>query len=113
MDQPQTDYTATRNNMVDGQIRPNRVSDPRVLDALRTLPRELFVPPALAGFAYVDEDLPLGNGRVLMEPLIVARLVQMARVRDRRGGAGRRLGHRLRRGVDGGLRRQGHGAGGG
>ena len=81
MDQPQTDYTAARNNMVDGQIRPNRVTDPRVLTALRTLPREQFVPAALAPVAYVDEDVPLGNGRVLMEPLIVARLVQMARVR--------------------------------
>ena len=81
MDQPQTDYAAARNNMVDGQIRPNRVSDPRVLDAMRTLPRELFVPPHLAPLAYIDEDLPLGHGRVLMEPLIVGRLVQMARVR--------------------------------
>ncbi len=76
-----TDYSAARNNMVDGQIRPNRVTDPRVLTALRTLPREQFVPPALASVAYIDEDLPLGNGRVLMEPLIIARLVQMARVR--------------------------------
>ncbi len=82
MDQLRTDYAAARNNMVDGQIRPNRVSDPRVLEAMRTLPREAFVPPALASTAYVDEDLPLGRGRVLMEPLIVARLVQMARVRE-------------------------------
>ena len=81
MDQLQPDYTAARNNMVDGQIRPNRVSDPRILDAMRALPRELFVPPHLAAMAYVDEDLPLEAGRVLMEPLIIARLVQMARVR--------------------------------
>ncbi len=67
--------------MVDGQIRPNRVTDPRVLDAMRTLPRELFVPPHLAALAYVDEDLPLGGGRYLVEPLVTARLVQMARVR--------------------------------
>ena len=81
MDQLQTDYAAARNNMVDCQVRPNRVSDPRVLAAMRSLPRELFVPPALAASAYIDEDIPLGNGRVLMEPLIIARLVQMARVR--------------------------------
>ena len=81
MDQSQTDFTAARNNMVDCQIRPNRVSDPRVLGAMRRLPREQFVPPGLAALAYVDEDLPLGNGRVLVEPLVVARLVQMARVR--------------------------------
>ncbi len=82
MDQPQTDFTAARNNMVDCQIRPNRVTDPRVLDAMRMLPREQFVPPALAALAYLDEDLPLGGGRVLMEPLVIARLVQMARVRS-------------------------------
>ena len=82
MDQPQTDFAAARNNMVDCQIRPNRVTDPRVLDAMRSLPREQFLPPALAALAYLDEDLPLGAGRVLMEPLVVARLVQMARVRS-------------------------------
>ena len=81
MDQFQTDYTAARNNMVDCQVRPNRVTDPRVLDAMRSLPREQFLPPALASYAYVDEDLPLGNGRVLMEPLVIARLAQMARLR--------------------------------
>ena len=81
MQQPQTDYTAARNNMVDGQIRPNRVTDPRVLDAMRSLPREQFVPPHLASLAYVDEDLPLGGGRYLVEPLVTARLVQMARIR--------------------------------
>ena len=81
MQQPQTDYSAARNNMVDGQIRPNRVTDPRVLDAMRSLPREQFVPPHLAALAYVDEDLPLGGGRYLVEPLVTARLVQMARLR--------------------------------
>ena len=81
MQQPVTDYSAARNNMVDGQIRPNRVTDPRVLDAMRRLPREHFVPPHLAALAYVDEDLPIGNGRYLVEPLVTARLVQMARVR--------------------------------
>jgi protein-L-isoaspartate(D-aspartate) O-methyltransferase len=45
---------------------------------MRTLPRERFLPPALRVRAYVDEDVPLGNGRVLMEPLILARLIQLA-----------------------------------
>ncbi|WP_158744344.1 protein-L-isoaspartate O-methyltransferase [Acidisphaera sp. L21] len=81
MDQLQTDFTAARNNMVDCQVRPNRVTDPRVLDAMRSLPREQFAPPSLAEMAYVDEDLPLGRGRVLIEPLVIARLVQLARLR--------------------------------
>ena len=81
MNQLLPDYTAARNNMVDGQIRPNKVTDPRVLDAMRSLPRERFVPPALAALAYVDEDLQLGGGRALMEPMVIARLVQLARAR--------------------------------
>lgn len=40
------------------------------------LPREAFVPPHLRGSAYVDEDLPIGDGRFLMEPMVLARLVQ-------------------------------------
>ncbi len=81
MAQPQTDFSAARNNMVDGQVRPNRVTDPRVLDAMRTLPREQFVPPGQAALAYMDGDVPLGGGRVLMEPMVLARLVQLARIR--------------------------------
>jgi protein-L-isoaspartate(D-aspartate) O-methyltransferase len=81
MDQTLPDYAAARNNMVDGQVRPNKVTDPRVLDAMRTLPRERFVPTPLSGVAYVDEDIPLGRGRALMEPMVIARLVQLARGR--------------------------------
>jgi protein-L-isoaspartate(D-aspartate) O-methyltransferase len=63
--------------MVDGQIRPNRVSDPAILAAMRRLERERFLPPALAARAYADEPVPLGQGRVMAEPLAIARLVQM------------------------------------
>lgn len=78
MDQPVPDYDLARALMVDGQVRPNRVSDKRILDAMRTIRRERFVPPHLAPFAYIDEDLPLGNGRVLMEPMVLARMIQLA-----------------------------------
>ncbi len=77
----QADYAIARNNMVDSQVRPNKVTDPRVLDAMRTLPREEFVTPGRASLAYVDEDVPLGGGRVLMEPMVIARLVQLTRSR--------------------------------
>jgi protein-L-isoaspartate(D-aspartate) O-methyltransferase len=66
--------------MVDSQIRPNKVTDPRIISAMRRLPRERFVPPHFAARAYADEDVPLGDGRVLMEPCIIARLVQLAAV---------------------------------
>ncbi|MGH8960897.1 MAG: aminotransferase class I/II-fold pyridoxal phosphate-dependent enzyme, partial [Jatrophihabitantaceae bacterium] len=49
---PDADFTDARHYMVDGQIRPNRVSDPRLLKALREIPRERFLPPRLAPLAY-------------------------------------------------------------
>ncbi len=75
-----TAYAAARLNMVESQVRPNRVTDPRVVGAMLELPRERFVPEALRGIAYVDEDVPLGGDRFLMEPMVAARLVQVARI---------------------------------
>jgi len=76
------DLTDARNNMVDSQVRPNKVADPRILAAMRRLPRERFVPPNLASLAYADEDVPLGRGRVLLEPMVIARLVQLTAVAE-------------------------------
>lgn len=75
-----SDYAAARLNMVESQVRPNRVTDLRVVGAMFELPRERFVPDALRGIAYVDEDVPLGAGRYLMEPMVLARLIQTARI---------------------------------
>lgn len=81
MDLPVLDYASARDHMVDSQVRPDKVVDPRLIRAMRTLPRERFVPAALAGSAYIDEDVRLPHGRVLMEPRVLARLIQVARVR--------------------------------
>ncbi len=75
------DYRRARLNMVNNQLRPNGVDDPKVLDAMANVPREQFVPKALRGVAYADEDLPLPGGNWLIEPLVLARLVQAAEVR--------------------------------
>lgn len=75
------DFAEARRFMVDGQLRPNRVEDPRIVAALRDLPRERFVPPALAPRAYADADIPLPGGRALLKPLVLARLVQLAGLR--------------------------------
>ena len=72
------DYQTARTNMVESQVRTNKVTDRAVIDALLAVPRERFVPAALRGIAYVDEDLPLGQGRHLMEPMVLARLLQIA-----------------------------------
>jgi len=66
--------------MIESQIRTNKVTDERVLAAIAKIPRELFVPERLKSVAYVDDDLPLGGGRYLMEPMVAARLLQAASV---------------------------------
>lgn len=75
------DEAAARRHMVDGQLRPNRVTDPRLLDAMGRLPRHLFVPMARRAIAHADEDVPLSPGRHLVKPLTTARLVQALAVR--------------------------------
>jgi protein-L-isoaspartate(D-aspartate) O-methyltransferase len=75
-------FADARKNMVDSQIRPNRVSDPRILSAMRRLPRERFLPPSVTALAYVDEDVPLGNSRFMLEPMVLARLLEAARLRS-------------------------------
>lgn len=74
------DYATARFNMVECQIRPNKVTDPRVLRALSEVPRERFVPKKLMGIAYVDEDLAVAHDRYLMEPRAFARLLQSAAI---------------------------------
>ncbi len=69
-------YQVARANMIERQLRPNTVTDERVIDAFGGLRRELFVPERLHGTAYADKDLPLGRGRYLMAPMVAARLVQ-------------------------------------
>jgi protein-L-isoaspartate(D-aspartate) O-methyltransferase len=69
-------YETARANMVENQFRPNKVTDEAIINAFLRLRRELFVPEHLRGVAYIDEDLPLGRGRYLMEPMVAARLLQ-------------------------------------
>jgi protein-L-isoaspartate(D-aspartate) O-methyltransferase len=76
------DFAKARLNMLDGQLRPNKVTDPRLLVAMGDLPREAFLPPALHAVAYADEDVPAAPGRVLLEPMILARLLQAAEVAE-------------------------------
>src|SRR5271169_3772127 len=71
-------YEAARANMV--QRQPNRVTDERVTNAFLSVWRELFVPERLRAIAYSDTDLPLGQGRFLMAPMVAGRLLQAAEV---------------------------------
>ena len=74
-------YAAARTNMVDSQIHTAGVVSAPVLEAFRSVPREMFVPENLRGRVYADEDLPLGGGHFLMEPSILARMIEAAQIR--------------------------------
>jgi len=74
------DAAKARRLMVEGQIRTADVTDTAVLDAMQTLPRERFLPPALAQLAYMDGDVPLRRGRTLLRPMVLAKLAQAARI---------------------------------
>jgi protein-L-isoaspartate(D-aspartate) O-methyltransferase len=72
---------AARRLMVEGQVRTADVTDADLLDAMLTVPRERFLPPAQAALAYLDDDVPIGAGRALMRPMVFAKLIQAAKVR--------------------------------
>ena len=63
---------ALRSRMVDSQLRRRGIADERVLAAMERVPREAFVPPALAAHAYDDAALPIGEGQTISQPYIVA-----------------------------------------
>jgi protein-L-isoaspartate(D-aspartate) O-methyltransferase len=77
-----TDFALARRNMVEGQLRPNRVTNGLLLAVIGALPRERFLPDGLRSVAYSDDDVPLGNGRFLMEPMVLARLIQTLQPRE-------------------------------
>ncbi len=76
-----TDFAAARRHMVDGQVRTADVTDLRIQAAMLALPRERFLPPASAGLAYLDLDLPVGQGgRRMLKPMVLAKLLQAAEI---------------------------------
>ena len=72
------DFATARYNMVEGQVRPHQVNDETLISALAALPREAFVPTEIQGIAYVDKEVPIGEGRYLMAPMVTARLAETA-----------------------------------
>lgn len=70
------DFSQARFNMVEQQIRPWDVLDFDLLDVLGEVPRERFVLPEQQGIAYTDQSLKLANGGSMLEPKVVARLIQ-------------------------------------
>ena len=70
------DIEQARFNMIEQQIRPWDVLDFKILDILKNVPREQFVPDTHTKLAFADIKIPLAHGEVMMEPKVEARLVQ-------------------------------------
>jgi protein-L-isoaspartate(D-aspartate) O-methyltransferase len=69
-------YDGARQKMLDSQIRARNVRDPRVLEAVRTVPRHLFVEEALRDRAYLDKALPIGEKQTISQPYMVAAMTE-------------------------------------
>ena len=71
-----SDLSSQRDRMVERQIVSRGVRDPAVLAAMRSVPRERFLPPDLAEFAYQDSPLPIAQGQTISQPFIVALMTE-------------------------------------
>ena len=69
-------FELARHNMIEQQIRPWDVLDQRVLDTLRGVPREDFVPERYRNLAFSDVAIPLGHGEVMLKPNVEGRILQ-------------------------------------
>lgn len=78
----QMDFERARFNMVEQQIRPWDVLDPRVLERLFCMRREDYVPQPYRALAFADMEIPLGHGEKMLQPKLEARLVQDLALKD-------------------------------
>ena len=70
------DFNLARKNMVESQIRPNHVTNLKVIDAFANIPREKFLPKSLLSIAYSDDEIHIIRNRSVMKPMIIARFFQ-------------------------------------
>ena len=76
-----TKFAAARHNMVESQVRPNGITDHRIIDAMAQVKREDFVPAGRKTIAYLDDDVQLKEGRYLIEPMAFARMIHLALIK--------------------------------
>jgi protein-L-isoaspartate(D-aspartate) O-methyltransferase len=67
--------------MVDRYVAARGIRDPRILQAMRDVPRHLFVPPTVSAKAYSDSALPIGEKQTISQPYIVARMIELLELR--------------------------------
>lgn len=71
-----TDYEKEREHMVESQLARRGIKDKRVLEAMRQVPRHLFIPEDMRSLAYCDGPLPIGHGQTISQPYIVALMTE-------------------------------------
>lgn len=71
-----SDFSAAREEMIERQLRPRGIRDPRVLEAMRRVPREAFVPQSIINDAYLDGALPIDCNQTISQPVIVAMMTE-------------------------------------
>lgn len=74
---PDDPFRHLRDDMVESQLAARGVADTRVLEAMRRVPRHLFLPPDLADRAYLDQPLPIGQGQSISQPYMVASMTEL------------------------------------
>lgn len=74
------DFATARLNMVQNQIATNRVFDERILEVMMKIPRHNFVEGNLQAVAYLDRRIPLAEGREMLQPDVLARMLQLAKI---------------------------------
>lgn len=77
-----TDFADRRRMMVDTQVRPSDVTKFPIIEAMLTVPREIFVPDAQREAAYADEILPLGEGRVMLDARTLAKMLDVLNIEN-------------------------------
>lgn len=77
------DFSRAINRMVDEQIVPRGIKDPRVIEVMRKVSRHLFVEEALQGQAYNDYPLPIGHGQTISQPYMVALMTEALELKGR------------------------------
>ena len=77
------DIVEARQNMIDCQLRTNKVTDVALLSAMGDLPREAFLPVELQAFAYSDGELNIAEGRSMLAPMTSARMLQCLELKEK------------------------------
>ncbi len=75
-----SDFAERRRIMVDTQVRPSDVTKFPIIDAMLAVPRERFVPDSLREAAYMGEHVPLGDGRVVLDPRVLAKMIEAVEI---------------------------------